>query len=95
MLDEPATPSPSGRAAEIYDDPTSSVLQRGQAFFERLYGKVAKRIMGQMDRSGTEDLGLTARLLYGHLLSNEKVLDAKETSLVAIAGLIPQDVRVQ
>lgn len=50
--------------------------------------------MGQMDRSGTEDLGLTARLMYGYLLSNEKILDAKETSFVAIAGLIPQDVRV-
>lgn len=46
-----------------------------------------------MDRSGTEDLGLAARLMYGYILSNEKVLDAKETSFVCIAGLIPQDVR--
>ncbi len=47
--------------------------------------------MGQMDRSGTEDLGLTARLMYGHLLSNTKVLTMAETSFVLIAGLIPQD----
>ncbi|KAL1619310.1 hypothetical protein SLS56_010148 [Neofusicoccum ribis] len=92
LLDEPGVPSPSGRAAEIYDTPSLSILERGQRFFEGLYGKVSKRVMGQMDRSGTEDLGLTARLMYGYILSNEKVLDAKETSFAAIAGLIPQDV---
>lgn len=48
--------------------------------------------MGQMDRSGTEDLGLTARLMYGYILSNTSVLTAAETSFVLIAGLIPQDV---
>lgn len=57
-----------------------------------VYGKVSKRVMGQMDRSGTEDLGLMARLLYGYILSNTTVLTAAETSFVMIAGLIPQDV---
>ena len=57
-----------------------------------IYGKVFKRVMGQMDRSGTEDLGLTARLMYGYILSNTNVLTAAETSFVLIAGLIPQDV---
>lgn len=94
MLDDSDAPSPSGRAAEIYDTPAPVVLERGQTFFERLYGKVSRRVMGQMDRSGTGDLGLTARLMYGYILSNERVLDAKETSFVAMAGLIPQDVRI-
>ena len=49
----------------------------------------------QMDRSGIEDLGLTARLMYGYILSNLRVLNAKETSLVIVAGLIPQDVSLQ
>ena len=49
--------------------------------------------MGQMDRSGTEDLGLAARLVYGYILSNTSVLSSAETSFVLIAGLIPQDVR--
>jgi hypothetical protein len=57
-----------------------------------IYGKVSKRVMGQMDRSGTDDLGLTARLMYGYILSNTNVLTAAETSFVLIAGLIPQDV---
>ena len=48
--------------------------------------------MGQMDRSGTEDLGITARLMYGYILSNTSVLTAAETSYVLLAGLIPQDV---
>ena len=49
--------------------------------------------MGQMDRSGTEDLGITARLMYGYILSNTSVLSAAESSYVLLAGLIPQDVR--
>ena len=51
--------------------------------------------MGQMDRSGTEDLGLIARLMYGYVLSNTSVLDAKESSFVLLAALIPQDVNPQ
>lgn len=48
--------------------------------------------MGQMDRSGSEDLGLMARLVYGYILSNTDVLTPAETSFVLIASLIPQDV---
>lgn len=50
--------------------------------------------MGQMDRSGTEDLGITARLMYGYILSNTSVLNAAESSFVLLAGLVPQDVSV-
>ncbi|KAK7612317.1 AhpD-like protein [Phyllosticta paracitricarpa] len=95
LLDECPDSSPTGRRAEIYGQSFSSVWGRGQQFFEKVYGKISRRVMGQMDRSGTEDLGLTARLMYGYILSNEKVLDAKETSFVCIAGLIPQDVNPQ
>ena len=61
-------------------------------YFDKVYGKVSKRVMAQMDRSGTEDLGITARLLYGYILSNTSVLTAAESSYVLMAGLIPQDV---
>lgn len=33
-----------------------------------------------------------ARLMYGYLLSNTKVLSEAESSYCLIAGLIPQDV---
>ncbi len=91
-MDEPLGFSPTSRPAEIYDVPASQILQRGQAFFDKVYGKVSKRVMGQMDRSGTEDLGLTARLMYGYILSNTSVLTAAESSFVLVACLIPQDV---
>ncbi|AEO63244.1 uncharacterized protein THITE_2108207 [Thermothielavioides terrestris NRRL 8126] len=95
LLDEPDAFSPTGRRADIYDTPAPQIMQRGQHFFQDVYGKVARRVMGQMDRSGTEDLGLVARLMYGYVLSNTAVLSAAETSFVMIAGLIPQDVNPQ
>ncbi len=93
-MDDPLGFSPTSRSVDIYDVPSSQILHRGQTFFDKVYGKVSKRVMGQMDRSGTEDLGLTARLVYGYILSNTNVLTHAETSYVLIAGLIPQDVRV-
>jgi len=95
LLDEPLGPSPTMRPVEVYDIPSSRILHRGQTFFDKVYGKVAKRVMGQMDRSGTEDLGITARLMYGYILSNTNVLNAAESSFVLLAGLIPQDVNPQ
>ncbi|KAL9120509.1 MAG: hypothetical protein Q9187_002933 [Circinaria calcarea] len=92
LLDEPLGYSPTARPVEVYDTPSSTILHRGQTFFDKIYGKVSKRVMGQMDRSGTEDLGLTARLMYGYILSNTSVLTAAESSYVLLAGLIPQDV---
>ena len=94
-MDEPLGASPTLRATEMYDVPSSKILQRGQNFFDQVYGKISKRVMGQMDRSGTEDLGLTARLMYGYILSNTQVLNAAESSFVLLAALIPQDVSVQ
>ncbi|KEZ46679.1 hypothetical protein SAPIO_CDS0517 [Scedosporium apiospermum] len=95
LLDEPMAFSPTLRPVDIYDTPSSQILNRGQTFFDKVYGKVSKRVMGQMDRSGTEDLGLTARLMYGYVLSNTNVLSSAETSFVLISALIPQDVNPQ
>jgi alkylhydroperoxidase/carboxymuconolactone decarboxylase family protein YurZ len=95
LLDDADAFSPTGRRADIYDTPAPQIMQRGQTFFEAIYGKITRRVMGQMDRSGTEDLGLVARLMYGYVLSNTSVLSSAETSFVMIAGLIPQDVNPQ
>ncbi|MCJ1374706.1 hypothetical protein MMC20_005938 [Loxospora ochrophaea] len=95
LRDEPLGFSPTARSVEVYDIPSSTILHRGQTFFDKIYGKVSKRVMGQMDRSGTEDLGITARLMYGYILSNTNVLSAVESSYVLLAGLIPQDVNPQ
>lgn len=95
LIDEPLGYSPTARPVDVYDVPSSQILHRGQAFFDKVYGKVSKRVMGQMDRSGTEDLGLTARLMYGYILSNTQVLTPAETSFVLVTALIPQDVNPQ
>ena len=92
LQDPPLAFSPTQRPLDVYDRPASAVLQRGQRYWDQIYGKVSKRVMGQMDRSGTEDLGLAARLMYGYILSSAGVLNDAESSLVLIAGLIPQDV---
>ncbi|PVH85102.1 hypothetical protein DL98DRAFT_512033 [Cadophora sp. DSE1049] len=86
---------PTGRRSDIYEVAPTRVLERGQNFFEKIYGKVAKRVMRQMDTSGTEDLGLIARLMYAHVLSNTSILNGVETSYVLMAALIPQDVNPQ
>ena len=87
LLDEPFGYSPTGRSKDIYNVASSAILLRGQRFFDLIYGKISSRVMNQMDRSGTEDLGLTARLMYGHLLSNNEVLSHAQTSFVVMAGL--------
>ncbi|KAJ4389490.1 hypothetical protein N0V93_006959 [Gnomoniopsis smithogilvyi] len=95
LADEPCSVSPSNRRRDIFETPTSQVLDRGQAFFNNCYGKVAERVMTSLDHSGTEDLGLAVRLTYGYVLSTTAILSEAETSFVMIAGLIPQDVNAQ
>ena len=95
LLDLPSSPSPSFRNVDAYDVPPQDIFNRGETFFHKVYGKIARRIMGQMDRSGTEDLGVVARLMYGHVLSNVRILSAVETRFVLIAALIPQDTNPQ
>ncbi|KAG8354604.1 hypothetical protein FVEN_g7599 [Fusarium venenatum] len=97
LLDEAGTGTnaASPRYKDVYDTQPAQVLQRGQSFFESIYGKISRRIMGQLERSGAPDLGLLARLTYGYVLSNTDVLTPAETSFVLIASLIPQDVNPQ
>lgn len=92
LLDESGTDAASPRHKDIYDSSPTQVLERGQSFFEKIYGNISRRIMGQLDRSGAPDLGLLARMTYGYVLSNTDVLTPAETSFVLIASLIPQDV---
>ena len=74
--------TPTSRRSDIRDAPSYQILERGQRFFDRIYGTVSKRVMRQMDCCGTEDLGFIALLIYGHILSNETVLTSAETSCV-------------
>lgn len=68
---------------------------RGASFFDAVYGKVARRILNQMS-GAYPDLGAYAiNQVYAPLLSFTDILGPKDTSLVVIACLIPQDVNPQ
>lgn len=67
----------------------------GAEFFDQVYGKISKRVMGQMSNA-YPDLGYYAiNHVYAPLLSYTGVLGPKDTSLVVIACLVPQDVNPQ
>jgi hypothetical protein len=72
----------------MYTTLISAIMSRGTKFLERVYGKVADKVMGQMDWSGTEDLGLLARLDYGFVLSPCGILPEKETSFGESVGFL-------
>ncbi|UZP34521.1 hypothetical protein NXS19_002337 [Fusarium pseudograminearum] len=64
LLDEAGTGTDlaSPRHKDIYDTQPAQVLQRGQSFFENIYGKISRRIMGQLERSRRTRLGSTGKV---------------------------------
>lgn len=91
-----AAPSPTHRRLSHSTPDTSSaeIINRGKTFFDKVYGKVSKRVMGGMQNS-YDDLGVVAELMYAHVFSNVEVLGERDTSLLLVAGLIPQNVNPQ
>ncbi len=70
-------------------------IEFGSSFWDQVYGKISKRVMGQLT-AAYPDLGMYAlNYVYTPLLSFTDVLSAHDTSLVVIACLIPQDVNPQ
>jgi hypothetical protein len=71
-----------------------SLIDRGETFFDQLYGKISSKVQSNLLDSYV-DLKTVAILAgYGIVLSGDdfKLLSPAETSSVLIAGLIPQDV---
>lgn len=70
---------------------------RGDTFFSRLYGDSTPKVLDSISvlQTGSDDLHALAKLFYGHLLSNEMVLNAPETSCVVIAALVPGQTNAQ
>lgn len=90
LQDHPSQPSPTLRRE---DATTSTIFNRGHKFLAGVYRDNAEEVLKLIDYSGTEDLGLIVRLLYGYILSNTAILSPVETSFVLIAAILPQDVR--
>lgn len=70
-------------------------FNRGPSFWDQVYGKVAKRVYGQMSTSYPDLAHWALYHVYSPLLSYTKILGPKDTSLVVIACLVPQDVNPQ
>jgi alkylhydroperoxidase/carboxymuconolactone decarboxylase family protein YurZ len=67
----------------------------GAAFFDQVYGKISQRVQNQMSSAYPDLCDYAISHVYAPLLSFTRVLGPKETSLVVIACLIPQDVNPQ
>lgn len=70
-------------------------LDRGASFFDAVYGKISPRVRNQMASAYPDLAQYAINHVYAPLLSYTKILSPKETSLVVIACLIPQDVNPQ
>lgn len=68
---------------------------RGATFFDAVYGKISNRVKNQMANAYPDLCDYAINHVYAPLLSHTAVLGPKETSLVVIACLIPQDVNPQ
>lgn len=65
------------------DHSAPDLEKRGLAFFSRVYGKVTDRVQQNMALSSGGDLDQFAMLsIYGELMAEERIIDAKETGLL-------------
>ncbi|AGO10604.1 AaceriABR151Wp [[Ashbya] aceris (nom. inval.)] len=72
-----------------------AMVARGLDHWRHIYGKVSERVANNLNAS-YPDLWYHAVVnVYGPLLSHSGPLDARDTSLVIIASLVPQDVNAQ
>lgn len=57
--------------------------KRGREFFSKVYAKVTDKVLHNMNASSGSDLGEFAiTCIYGDLMAEERVLNAKETGLM-------------
>ncbi|KAI8144540.1 AhpD-like protein [Fennellomyces sp. T-0311] len=69
--------------------------ERGNQLFDAIYERHSSRVRQHM-HTAYPDLAQTAiNQLYGPILSETSIINAKETSLIMVAGLLAQDVPAQ
>ncbi|ANZ73327.1 BA75_00376T0 [Komagataella pastoris] len=79
----------------LSEEAVKAERERGRQFWNSVYGKISNRVMGQMNTAYPDLWQYTFNHVYAPLLSFTDVLSIKETSLVVISCLIPQDVNPQ
>ncbi|KAH3666987.1 hypothetical protein WICMUC_005334 [Wickerhamomyces mucosus] len=72
------------------------IRKRGEDYWNKIYkGKLASRISNQLNQAHPDLWGYTLNHVYAPLLSFSKILSPKNSSLLIISCLIPQDVNPQ
>lgn len=66
--------------------------KRGEEYWNNVYTKISNRVTNQMSSSYADLWEYTISHVYSPLLSYNEILTPKETSLVVISSLVPQDV---
>lgn len=69
--------------------------ERGNNLWRKVYNKISYRVQSQMESSYPDLWSYAINHVYAPLFSFADILNAKETSLVVVACLIPQDVNPQ
>ncbi|GMG28777.1 unnamed protein product [Ambrosiozyma monospora] len=73
----------------------NAIQQRGQLFWSKIYNKVSRRVINQLNSSYPDLWNHTIANVYSPLLSYTGILDPVETSIIVVSCLIPQDVNPQ
>lgn len=71
------------------------IQERGINYWNKVYTKISGRVINQMSSSYPDLWVYALQDVYSPLLSYCDVLSSKETSLIVIASLVPQDVNPQ
>ena len=78
------------------DQTAADLEKRGKEFFSRVYGQVTDRVQQNMALTSGGDLDQFAMLsIYGELMAEERILNAKETGLMEflvcyVSSAVPQ-----
>ncbi|KAG0676583.1 hypothetical protein C6P40_005217 [Pichia californica] len=85
---------PNRKKIQSWED-YEEMQKRGEDYWNKVYTKISNRVTNQMSSSYPDLWNYTIENVYSPLLSFNEVLTPKETSLVVIASLVPQDVNPQ
>ncbi|CCD26939.1 carboxymuconolactone decarboxylase family protein NDAI_0J00470 [Naumovozyma dairenensis CBS 421] len=81
-----------GKSADVLENDD---INNGIDHWNLIYNKVSSRVANNLNQSYPDLWYFIIKDIYGSLLSNNEVLNNKETSIIVISSLIPQDVNAQ
>ncbi|KAI8867403.1 hypothetical protein GQ42DRAFT_126796, partial [Ramicandelaber brevisporus] len=80
---------------EMTSQKIEGIRNRGSALFDQVYERHSQKLRSRLTSASPDLMELIIQDQYGHLLSDETILNAVETELVVVAGLVPLNVSPQ